>query len=579
MAELSNVVHMKPMSAMINMMYDVPKLRKHVDGRLIGLRTDRYSWWLHWREIADYMLPRRYRWLVTANQMNRGSPINSRIIDSTASLAWRDCASGMMAGITSPARPWFRLSLEDDDLSEQSDVRLWLDEVSRRILHVMSKSNYYQSKHTQYGDLAAFGTAPLIIYEDFEDVIRCFNPCAGEYFVATSERLAIDTIYREFTMTVQQMVEKWGIDNVSTDVAQSYTNGGANLVREKIICHAIEPNTDQIKGIPGLKGMAYREVYWEQGSDANKVLECCGYEEKPFSAPRWDTSGNDAYGRCPAMDALGDIKQLQVEQKRKAQAIDKMVNPPLIGNVALKNEPVTSLPGGITYTPTTVETGLKPIYEVKPELHHMVEDIKEVQGRIERVFFKDLWLMISQLDTVRTAAEIAARKEEKMIMLGPVLERFHNESLDQDIDRIFAIMWRAGLLPKDVPQSLKGQMIKVEYTSILAQAQRAVMTTGIERLVAFVGNIAAGQEGKGQHPDVLDNLDWDKIIDKYAGMLGVDSSVVVPYAKVVRIRAARAQAQQASMMQQQAMAAVQGAKVLSETDVGGGQNALQRMIA
>ena len=35
--------------------------RKFVDGRLMGLRVNRYSWWTHARELADYILPRRYR--------------------------------------------------------------------------------------------------------------------------------------------------------------------------------------------------------------------------------------------------------------------------------------------------------------------------------------------------------------------------------------------------------------------------------------------------------------------------------------------------------------------------------------
>ena len=48
------------------------------------------------------------------------------------------------------------------------------------------------------------------------------------------------------------------------------------------------------------------------------------------------------------MDALGDIKQLQLEQKRKAQAIDKNVNPPMIADPSMKNEPASLLPGAVT---------------------------------------------------------------------------------------------------------------------------------------------------------------------------------------------------------------------------------------
>src|SRR5689334_10987765 len=86
-------------------------LRRHCEGRLIGLRVNRYSWWVHARELADYILPRRYKWLITPNQMNRGSPINQHILDSTGTLAARNLASGMMSGITSPTHPWFRFKI------------------------------------------------------------------------------------------------------------------------------------------------------------------------------------------------------------------------------------------------------------------------------------------------------------------------------------------------------------------------------------------------------------------------------------------------------------------------------------
>src|SRR5690348_16420428 len=97
---------------------ELMRLREHLDQRLGGLLVDRMSFWVHWREIADYLLPRRYKWLITPNQASRGSPINQRIIDNTATRALRVLAAGMMSGITSPGRPWFRLTLDNTDLAE-----------------------------------------------------------------------------------------------------------------------------------------------------------------------------------------------------------------------------------------------------------------------------------------------------------------------------------------------------------------------------------------------------------------------------------------------------------------------------
>ena len=548
------------------------KLREHLDQRLGGLLVDRYSFWTHWREIADYLIPRRYKWLVTPNQASRGSPINQRIIDNTATRALRVLAAGMMAGITSPGRPWFRLTLDDPQLAEFPAVREWLDEVANRMRTVFAESNFYTALGTVYEDLGSFATSAMIIYEDFDDVIRCYPSCAGEYFLANSDRLSVDTLYRQFVLTTKQIAQRFGTKSASPTVQQAVKGGGAMLSREILVAHAIEPNDDRMEGVKGFRGMPYREVYWEYGSSKELMLSRRGFHECPFIAPRWSIVGNDAYGRGPGMDALGDIKQLQVEQKRKAQAIDKMVNPPMVADVSLKNEPATLLPGGVTYVASVANgVGFKPVYEVKPDLEKMVADIRECQERVQDTFFVNLFLMISQLDTVRSATEIDARREEKLIQLGPVLERFENEALDPAIDRTFNIMLRAGLLPP-IPKELRGQHVKTEYISMLAQAQKAAMTVGLERLAGFVGRIG------GAIPEALDNVDWDELIDQYAEHLGVAPKVVRPFADVLRLRAQRKQQQQQAAAMQASMAAVEGAKTLSETDVGGGQNALAMML-
>ena len=78
--------------------------------------------------------------------------------------------------------------------------------------------------------------------------------------------------------------------------------------------------------------------------------------------------------------------------------------------------------------------------------------------------------------------------------------------------------------------------LNVEYVSMLAQAQRAVATNGVDR---FVGNLGAVAQYK---PDVLDKFDADKWADAYADMLGIDPDLIVPSDQVALIRNQRAQA-------------------------------------
>jgi hypothetical protein len=554
------------------------ELRRRMESRLTQLITVRLSWWTHWRELAAYILPRRYRWLVTPNQWNRGSPINQNIINSTGTLAARNAAAGIMSGTTSPSRPWFRMSVPDPEIMRDGDVQLWCEEVTERMMRVMAASNYYGAKAVQNLDLVVFGTAPLIIYEDNDTIIRCFNPAAGEYCAATGPNFDVDTLFREFTMTVDQVVREFGIENVSQTVRSLYDTPGSGRDTEVIVAHCIEPNPEYdararrvgANGLP--RHFRYREFYWERSGNADRFLRVAGFLDQPFSCPRWDVMGNDAYGRSPGMDALGDIKQLQQQEKRKAQGIDKQVNPPMVADASMRNEPASLLPGAVTYVPMlNGGVGFKPAFNVNLPIGELKDDIAKVEARIRDAFFNDLFLMISQLDTVRTATEIDARREEKLIMLGPAMDRLQREGLAADINRIFAIMARRGMLPP-MPEAMQGAAVKVEYISLLSDLQRATATSGIERVWGFAGNIGAAV------PSVLDNLDADATIEVYANLLRVSPKILASKQQKAQLRGARAEQEETAVAMQTGAEAVNAGKVLSETDVGGGQNALAMML-
>jgi Bacteriophage head to tail connecting protein len=564
------------------------ELHRHVNERLLGLRVNRYSWWVHARELADFLLPRRYKWLITPNQMTRGSPINQHILDSTGTLAARNLASGMMSGISSPTRPWFRLKIGRIDSTQTSPISLWLAECERLMMLVFQESNFYNSIATVYFDLVVFGTAVMLMYEDFDNVIHCYNPCFGEFYVDNDGMMRPVIFYREFTMTIDQVVGQFGIENCSSNVQRLYTEGKAGLTREIIVAHAIEPNTNPQKyNIP--PDFKYREVYWEWGGSTSPqggisgtpgFLRKKGFYEQPHITVRWDLVSNDAYGRSPGMDALPDIKQLQQEVRRKAQAIDKSVNPPMVADVQLKNQPASLLPGGTTYIAgmmASTSPGFAPAYgNWRPDIGAISEDLNEIRQRIRTTFFNDLFQVISQFQTRSnvSATEIDARRSEAMIMIGPVLERIQYELLDPVIDRTFAVMARAGVIPPP-PAEIAGQNIDIEYVSMLLTAQLASATSGIERTLQIAGGLV------GVDPTVLDNIDIDFTIAKYSTLMNNDPRMIRSPEQLQGIRKQRAeqQAQQQALMQaEQASKLAGGAKNLSETDVGGGQNALQAMM-
>ena len=544
--------------------------KKRLNSTIAELRSDRQPFWTLWREIADYFLPKRYVWLQSDREARVRNAKNPFILDSTGTLAARTLASGMMNGITSPSRPWFKIRLAGFE-HEDDPVAVWCDEVARRMLFVMGVSNFYKSLAVLYLDLVVFGSAACLIYEDDENVIHCNNPALGEFYLGQSHRLAVDTFAREFKQSVKQLVTRFGIENCPDEIKSKYKKGGADYLHLYTVVHLIEPNLPGLSGVPA--SFKYRETYWLQSKNDNSCLSQRGFHELPGIFPRWETTANDSYGTSPAMDALPDVIQLQLETKRKAQGLDKMVNPPLVADIQLQHRPTAIMPGGITYVAGNNNAGVKPLYTVQLPLQDLTQDIQQVQQRIQDTFFNSLFNMISQLDTVRSATEIDARREEKLVLLGSVLENFENEALDPAIKRIFAIMQRRGMLP-EMPESIRDiSDFEIQYVSILSVAQSAVSAAPTERWVQFIGNIA------GAVPDALLLPDWDELIRNYGTSIGVEARNM----KSKDDLAAAKEEQQQQVAAQEAgatgTALADGAKTLSETDVGGGSNALQQLLA
>jgi hypothetical protein len=565
--------------------------RQYYIRRLASLELERSSWITHWGEIADYMAPRRQRryWA----DRNKGVKRNSKIINNTAPLALRTLSSGMHSGLTSPARPWYRLTAPSPELNDNPSVRSWLHDVEQRMRLVHARSNIYNVLPQVYGDLGGFGTACLWLDEHPTQIIRGYVFPIGSYSLGIGADQTVDTVYRRVSQPVGAVVDSFGYENCSPKVRDLYDRG--HLDQWILLGQACEPNRRKNPKSGLQKDKAWSNVWFEleAGLDPHQFLRLSGYDEFPCCCPRWNVNGEDIYGYSPGMDALGDSEALQTLERRKLATADKIVNPPMVAPASLRNQRVSLLSGDVTYLDSATPAGseFRPAIQIPPVAIQIEEaTIREHEMRINRAFFADLWLMMSQDERAQraTAEEVRARQDEKMLQIGPVLERLHDELLDPLIDRTFNIMLKRGLLPPP-PQELirsaeQGENeLRVEYISILAQAQKLVGTAAIDRQVAFVANVSQAT----QRPEAIDLVDIDKTIRGYAQMLGTDPEMLRSEDEVAAIREQRAQqeaqAAQAQMAMQQAQAANQAgsaARNLSQAQVGGegGSSALDQLL-
>lgn len=538
---------------------DYEEKRKRLLIRRTALQTERASWITQYMEASRFILPRAGRFQET--DVNRGTKKNQAIYDSTATYALRTLAAGMMSGMTSPARPWFRLALADKDLMERGTVKQWLHDVAELMRAVFAASNTYNALHSCYEELGAFGTWSCFVMPDYENILRHMPFTAGEYSLGGDNHGVVNSMVREFQMTVSQVVQQFGLDNCSTSVKNLYNVGTLDAwVR---ILHIIEPREHVDTTKKDNKNMPFASIYMEHGANEGFFLSESGFKRFPALCPRWVVTANDIYGRSPGMDALPDIKQLQHQQLRKAQAIDLQVNPPLQVPTGMKDHQNTRLPGGVSfYDATGPHGGVRTAYEVTLRLDYLLEDIRDIRERINRCFYTDLFLMVANDTGNMTATEVAAKNEEKLIQLGPVLERLQNELLKPLIDITFDRLVEARIpLVMNPPDELRGQDLDIEFVSTLAQAQRAVATSGMDRLLSTVGNMA------NLWPEARHKIDPLQAIDEYANAYGVAPSIVVPDDTV----AEKIDADQKSVMAQQIAQSAQpmatAAKTASDVNI------------
>jgi hypothetical protein len=532
------------------------------------------GWLGLYRELSDYMSPRRGQYLSNDTKDTKpGSKKESKIINGSANDALRIIAAGLQGGLTSPARPWFKLGFADADLMEFGPVRDWAYKVRERMLYVFARSNFYGAMHGQYGELALFGTSAMLIEEDFRTTLRCRPFTIGEYMLACDSQYRVNTLYRQFSSTARQMIDEFGKDNVSDPVKEAVKNG--NLGRRFELIHLIQPNGSFDENKRNVDGKKFESVYFELNADHDKLLRRAGYEDLPIAAARWDVTGVSVYGNAPGMTALGDVKMLQKMEEKKLKALDKMVDPPMNAPSSMKGKGGTIISGGVNYIDVAQgNQGFTPTFMVNPDFQKIAFEIDRVEQRIRRFFFNDLFLSVLNEDKRMTATEVAKRHEEKLVVLGPVIERLQSEVLDNIIDRTFEIMLKQDMIPPP-PKEIAGMGLKVEYIGLLAQAQKIVGTTAIESVANFAAALAPVV------PSILDKFDADEAMDQYGDMLGVAPNVIRSDDEVEKVRASRAQAEQAAQTAANAQPMAQmatAAKTASETVAPGGGNMLEMLM-
>lgn len=521
------------------------RLRERADQTLETLKGERAQEFQHWREISEWIEPRRGQWLLS-HVKDRGK-LHSRIINNRANWAGKIAAAGLQSGLTSRARPWFRLTTANPRVRESRAVKAWLQEQVELLREIFERSNFYEALRTDYGERVHWGTSAFSIWPDYQNVIHCRQHTVGSYYLGVDHKGKPDTFAEEFVLTVGQMLDRYQWDRLADPVQKAAREG--KLQSTRMIRRIIQPNRERSPIGMGWRRAPFMLMEYDHGDPDYGLLSLAPEQEFPVIAPRWDTIPDYAYSAsCPGMDALADQKQLQAEMLNWAEALEQVGRPATVLPPSLRNQVGPRIKPGdqIFVSELDGQKGVRRAFEPTNQISELRESIASLMDRIDRAYHVDVFQAITRIEGGNMrVVEVDARVREQMSQLGPIVEATAEQQNDPAIMRTFAIAERAGLV-SEPPDELRGQPIKIEYVSILAQAQKAADIDKLDRW--FI----AGQSMKAVDTEggfVFNGLEWMK---EYADQLGVPAKTIRGDREVKALVAQAAQ--QAAMVQQAEMA-------------------------
>jgi hypothetical protein len=466
-----------------------------------------------WQECANYTFPERGYGLngstvptPTENQTNK-----NRIMDDTAPDSARTLSSNIVAGTTPANSIWFGLDSSTSAEQENDEASRWLSDAAHTIFINIHQSNFDAVAYECMIDLMPSGWFVMYIDEKKEGGYNFEQWPIAQCCVSSSKPGSlIDTIFRQVDLTVEQVINEYGRDNVSQKVRDCYDN---EQYDEKItVLHAIYPRTVHAVGARMSKNLPFASMHIEVSTQ--HLLKESGYHEFPCVVPRWMLVPGTSYATGPVSQALGSIRTINDVKTMELMAMDLAIS----GMWIAEDDGVLN--------PRSVKVGPRKIIvansvdSMKPltsgaDFNVAFTSEERLQASIRKTLMADQ--LQPQDGPAMTATEVHVRVQLIRQLLGPIYGRLQAEYLTPLITRCFGIAYRAGALGQ-APESLRDYNVK--YENSLARAQKLEEVTAIDQYVA--GAMATAEI----YPDVMDTVNIDAAQKVRAKALGVPNSVV-----------------------------------------------------
>lgn len=458
---------------------------------------------------------------------SKGTVTGAEVFDGTANSANKIQADGFFGNLCSQSLRWFSESLPNKinwprwsgnmrkysgkRLDEIPEVKVWLEACDDVMYAAFLRSNFYDEMPVLFRDGGSVGCGNMYKEEDIKQgraVYTVLHP--REYVVGLDYFGRVDTEFRTYSISIRQLVSKFGMDALKDDLPNIEQLHENNPYDERDVVHAVLPREDFDPDKKDNKNKAWAS-YWYLDSGRKLLLES-GYDHFPFI--HWQfNKDNQGYGSGPGHEAWIEIKTANQQAMSNLIAGQKMVEPPMVIHNTLRGA-VRIGPKGQTFVQ---DMNMRPMPLMENiNLPYAIEMLDASRKVIKDKWHVDFFMMLSQAAFDRldiTATQVMEMVSEKATMLGTVVGRIASDVLNPVIDLTFYDEQAAGRIPQ-MPQimldsGLTNAKIEVDYTGPLAMAQkRAHSTQGIRQGLTFIGEVAQ------IFPQAVKKIKWNETIAK-----------------------------------------------------------------
>lgn len=531
---------------------------EHVIAKRDSLRDWRTHHEQMWDEIAQLSMPRK----ITGATMGQLPPMidSAELHDSTLRTASLMLANGFCSLVTPREEQWQNLTPPRALLKNDRAVKFYR-ECGEEVAYRLEQSNFYTEIQETYLDRASMGTGC-----DFSEWDEEYNGLnfrhlpIGTYFIGQDHRGRVDTVIYEVGYTAEQAAQEFGKDELPEKLRKEVEDPKKNDIHTFLV--AVEKTKDwQKEKFPYTMCCVHQDSktkVWEQG-----------YYEMPAHVTRYLKWGASPYGFAPTWVALPEAHKLAFLQKQMDVLAEKAANPPILAPASLEGEiGVGAL--DITYVNDTDPNRSPREWATSGRYDIGKDRIEEKKKAIMEVMHGDLFRLFAQIERQMTATEATLRQAEKVMQFSPTFSRLTSEYLDPKIRRVFAILWRQGVMPEppeDIAMMNEDKSIVVPVPNI-AYSNRISLAIKAQINTSYAEFMAMNEQMLEVNPSMLDNLDTDQAFRDGWRNAGLPEESLVSKDDRDKTRKARADAQAEAEAMAQAEQAASIAKDVSTANGG-----------